>query len=386
MAVEHFVFEEDDGIGIADRGLEQALVIGGREWRDHLQTRDLRVPGRIILAVLGRDAGGSAVRPAEYDRATHLAAGHIERLGGGVDDLVDRLHRKIEGHGRVLALERNTAGIRELPAFDLFFPVLHGPNGEDGTVQGALELCDVAYVGSRVMGSAASMDKDVAKRLMRDAGLPVVPYVAMSAMSSLTYDDAIGAVGSPEVFVKPANMGSSVGVSKARTAEEFEACCRLAVRFDRKILIERCVAPVREIECSVLEDANGNIRASQLGEIVPADKHGFYSYDAKYLDDDGAALQVPANVPPAVADRIKELAIKTFRVLGCEGMARVDFFLNGEQVFVNEANTLPGFTNISMYPRLWEASGLPQSDLMDVLIGHALERHKVSRNLAFQRE
>jgi D-alanine-D-alanine ligase len=181
-------------------------------------------------------------------------------------------------------------------------------------------------------------------------------------------------------------MGSSVGVSKARTAEEFEACCRLAFRFDRKILIERCVAPVREIECSVLEDANGNIRASQLGEIVPAEKHGFYSYDAKYLDDDGAALQVPADVPAAVVDHIKELAIKTFRVLGCEGMARVDFFLNGEQVFVNEANTLPGFTNISMYPRLWEASGLPQSELMDVLIGHALERHKGSRNLAFQRE
>jgi D-alanine-D-alanine ligase len=323
--------------------------------------------GRWIVADAGNGAGIGAVALAIPDDGPQLTL-----LPGG--------------HGRTLVLERNTAGIRELPAFDLFFPVLHGPNGEDGTVQGALELCDVAYVGSRVMGSAASMDKDVAKRLMRDAGLPVVPYVAMSAMSPLTYDDAVGAVGSPEVFVKPANMGSSVGVSKARTAQEFEACCGLAFRFDRKILIERCVAPVREIECSVLEDANGNIRASQLGEIVPADKHGFYSYDAKYLDDDGAALQVPADVPPPVADRIREFAIKTFRVLGCEGMARVDFFLNGEQVFVNEANTLPGFTNISMYPRLWQASGLSQSDLMDVLIGHALERHKISRNLAFQRE
>jgi D-alanine-D-alanine ligase len=263
---------------------------------------------------------------------------------------------------------------------------LHGPNGEDGTVQGALELCDAAYVGSRVMGSAASMDKDVAKRLMRDAGLPIVPYVAMSALSPITLDDAVSAVGSPEVFVKPANMGSSVGVSKARTADEFEAGCKLAYRFDRKILIERCVAPVREIECSVLEDSNGDIRASQLGEIVPAGKHGFYSYDAKYTDGDGAVLQVPANMPPLLADRIRELAIRTFRVLCCEGMARIDFFLSGEQVFVNEANTLPGFTDISMYPKLWEASGLPQSELMNVLIGHALARHKGSGSLAFHRE
>ncbi|KWV57360.1 D-alanine--D-alanine ligase [Bradyrhizobium macuxiense] len=289
------------------------------------------------------------------------------------------------GQGRALVLDGHTT-VRDLPAFDVVFPVLHGPNGEDGTVQGALELSDVAYVGSRVMGSAAAMDKDVAKRLMRDAGLPIVPYVAMSAMAPIAYDDAVAAVGSPELFVKPANMGSSVGVSKARTAGEFDTCCKLAFRFDSKILIERSLAPIREVECSVLEDATGLIRASQLGEIVPSDKHGFYSYDAKYLDADGALLRVPADVPPALADRIRELAIKTFRVLGCEGMARIDFFLHGEQAFVNEANTLPGFTDISMYPRLWEATGLPQSELMDILIGHALERHKRSRTLVFERE
>ena len=290
------------------------------------------------------------------------------------------------GEGRALVLQGDAAGVRELPAFDLVFPVLHGPNGEDGTVQGALELAGVAYVGSRVMGSAAAMDKDVAKRLMRDAGLPIVPYVAMTAGAPVTYGDAVSTVGSAEVFVKPANMGSSVGVAKARTAEEFEAGCKLALRFDSKILIEQCIAPVREIECSVLQYANGDIRASQLGEIVPAGKHGFYSYDAKYLDGDGAALQVPADVPPAVANRIRDLAIETFRVLCCEGMARIDFFLSGEQVFVNEANTLPGFTDISMYPKLWEASGLPQSELMNVLIGHALARHARHRTLAFRRE
>jgi D-alanine-D-alanine ligase len=326
-------------------------------------TRD----GRWIIADAGNGVGTGAAELTIPDDGPQLAL-----LPGG--------------QGRALVLESNAAGARELPAFDLVFPVLHGPNGEDGTVQGALELSDVAYVGSRVMGSAAAMDKDVAKRLMRDAGLPIVPFVAMSASCPITYDDAVSAVGSPEIFVKPANMGSSVGVSKARTAEEFATCCRSAFRFDRKILIERCVAAVREIECSVLEDADAGIRASLLGEVVPAGKHGFYSYDAKYTDGDGAALHVPANVPPALADRIRGLAIRTFQVLCCEGMARIDFFLSGEEVFVNEANTLPGFTNISMYPKLWEASGLPQSDLMDVLIRHALARHDGSRNLAFRRD
>src|SRR5262249_32599748 len=146
-------------------------------------------------------------------------------------------------------------------------------------------------------------------RLLRDAGLPIVPYIATSISSPIGYHDAVSAVGSPEVFVKPANMGSSVGVAKATTADEFESCCRSAFRFDRKVLIERAVAPVREIECSVLECADGDVRASRLGEIVPAGKHGFYSYDAKYIDADGAALHVPADVPPSLADHIRALAI-----------------------------------------------------------------------------
>ncbi|WP_407170257.1 D-alanine--D-alanine ligase family protein [Bradyrhizobium sp. ORS 111] len=358
--------------------------------------------GRSAEHDVSRASAANVLRSLDPDRYDVTAVGItrdgrwiVARVGNGIGtggsaltipDDGPRLVLLPGGQGRTLVLDGDAAGVRELPAFDVVFPVLHGPNGEDGTVQGALELSDVAYVGSRVMGSAAAMDKDVAKRLMRDAGLPIVPYVAMSAAAPLSYDDAVAAVGSPEVFVKPANMGSSVGVSRARTAAEFDACCRLAFRFDSKILVERCIAPIREVECSVLEHADGAVRASQLGEIVPSDKHGFYSYDAKYLDAEGALLQVPANVPSPVADRIRELAITTFRVLGCEGMARIDFFLHGEQAFVNEANTLPGFTNISMYPRLWEASGLPQSALMDVLIGHALERHRRSRSLTFQRE
>ena len=289
------------------------------------------------------------------------------------------------GGGRALLIESGGAGAKELPAFDAVFPVLHGPHGEDGTVQGALEVADVAYVGSGVVGSAVAMDKDVAKRLMRDAGLPITRFVAISASSAITYDDAVQAVGTTDLFVKPANMGSSVGVSKARNVEEFKKSCEHALQFDKKILIEQSVPSVREIECSVLEDANGDVRISELGEIVPDGRHGFYSYDAKYIDANGAALVVPAQLPPDLKNEIKELAVRAFKTLCCEGMARIDFFLSGDDVFVNEANTLPGFTNISMYPKLWEASGLSQSELMDTLIKHALARHRRSKMVSVHR-
>lgn len=323
--------------------------------------------GRWILADAGNGAGTGSAALVVPDEGPYLTL-----LPGG--------------QGRALVVEKNMSGARELPAFDLVFPVLHGPNGEDGTVQGALELSNVAFVGASVMGSAAAMDKDVAKRLLRDAGLPIVPFIAMSASAPIGYEDAARIVGSSDLFVKPANMGSSVGVSRARTADEFTASCRLALRFDRKILIEQCVPSVREIECSVLQDADGNVRASELGEIVPDRKHGFYSYDAKYIDAAGAVLRVPADIPQAMAERTKELAIRAFSVLCCEAMARVDFFLSGDNVFVNEANTIPGFTNISMYPKLWEASGLPQTELMKTLISHALARHQRATTFSTQRE
>jgi D-alanine-D-alanine ligase len=287
------------------------------------------------------------------------------------------------GQGRLIWCDGKAAG--EAPRFDVVFPVLHGPNGEDGTVQGALELAGVAYVGSAVTGSAAAMDKDVGKRLMRDAGLPVVPFITLTAASMVDYAAAAAALGTQKLFVKPSNMGSSVGVSGAASESEYKAACELAFRFDHKLLVERSVDGPREIECSVLEDADGKVHASTLGEIVPAQKHGFYSYEAKYLDADGAALQIPADLAPAQADRIRELAVTAFKLLNCEGMARVDFFLKGEEIFVNELNTLPGFTQISMYPKLWEASGLSQSDLMDKLVAHALARHARRQALSFER-
>jgi D-alanine-D-alanine ligase len=277
------------------------------------------------------------------------------------------------GKGQLLQFAQGAQ--QTVPRVDVIFPVLHGPNGEDGTVQGALELADVPYVGSSVMGSAAAMDKDIAKRLARDAGLPIVPFVTLTAEAPLDYAAATRAVGSADLFVKPANLGSSVGISRAGSEQEFAQACALAFRYDRKILVERCIDRAREIECSVLEDENGHVRSSPPGEIVPADSHGFYSYEAKYIDAKGASLVIPADVSPEQQERFQALAVETFRVLGCGGLARVDFFLAGEEIFVNEVNTLPGFTSISMYPKLWEAAGLPQSDLIDTLIAHALARH-----------
>jgi D-alanine-D-alanine ligase len=281
------------------------------------------------------------------------------------------------GAGEILVMN-GTAAPTSLH-LDAVVPVLHGPNGEDGTVQGFLQLANVPYVGSGVMGSAAAMDKDVAKRLLRDSGLPVVPFLTLTARSRVGYQAAVDELGTPDLFIKPANMGSSVGVSRAASAEEFDKACERAFNYDDKVLVERSVTGAREVECSVLEDASGEVRASPLGEILPADNHGFYSYDAKYIDADGALLRIPAELPPDEVRRIQDLAIETFRVLNCEGMARIDFFVDPNQegsLFVNEANTFPGFTAISMYPKLWEAGGLPPSELMEVLIGHAIARHE----------
>jgi len=286
--------------------------------------------------------------------------------------------------GRMIVLDEAGAGSSSHRHLDVIFPVLHGPNGEDGTVQGFLELADVPYVGSGVMGSAASMDKEITKRLLRDSAIPFVPFVAMTMRNRLDYQAAVQVLGTPELFVKPANMGSSVGVSRARSAEEFEAACAEAFRYDEKVLVEQSAAGTREIECSILENASGEIKASPLGEIVPDASQGFYTYDAKYIDENGARLHIPAELPPDVAQRVQDLAIRTFRALECEGMARVDFFVDPsreDRVFVNEVNTLPGFTAISMYPKLWEQGGVPAEHLMETLIGHAIARHQRRRGL-----
>jgi D-alanine-D-alanine ligase len=274
------------------------------------------------------------------------------------------------------------SGEKRLGSLDVVFPVLHGPFGEDGTIQGLLKLANIAFVGAGVLGSAVGMDKDVMKRLLRDAGIPVVRFIVANKYSSreIDFDDARGQLGLP-LFVKPANLGSSVGIHKVRDRDEFERAVRDALNYDNKILIEECING-REIECSVL--GNDNPIASVPGEILP--RHEFYSYEAKYLDENGAVLEIPAKLSPETSERVRQLAIKTFTVLCCEGMARVDFFLrNGEEIIVNEINTIPGFTRISMYPKLWEASGIAYSELIDRLIQLAIERFEREKRLKTDR-
>jgi D-alanine-D-alanine ligase len=269
--------------------------------------------------------------------------------------------------------------------FDVIFPVLHGPYGEDGTVQGLLELANVPYVGAGVLGSAVGMDKAIMKTLFAAAGLPIVPHLTvlhrdwLRDAASLT-KHAADRLRFP-LFVKPANLGSSVGISKAASSSDLPAAMELAFQFDRKAVVEAGVPNTREIECAVL--GNDDPEASVPGEVVVTHRDGFYSYDAKYLDPDGAALKIPADLPAATAERVRRVSVEAFRALELSGMARVDFLLDGKtgDLYLNEVNTIPGFTAISMYPKMWEASGLPYPALLDRLIALALERHEEKQRL-----
>lgn len=269
------------------------------------------------------------------------------------------------------------SGEASQPQVDVVFPVLHGPLGEDGTMQGLLKLLDVPFVGAGVLGSAVGMDKDVMKRLFRDAGLPIAKFICLSTDTELELDEYIAELKLP-IFVKPANLGSSVGVSKAHTQEELLVAIQLAFQFDNKVLLEEFIEG-GEVECSVL--GNENPTASIPGRILP--RHEFYSYEAKYIDDHGAALEIPAQLTEDLTREVQSIALKAFKVLCLEGMARVDMFLrNGNEVILNEVNTIPGFTKISMYPKLWAASGISYSDLIDRLIGLAIERHQKEKRLS----
>ncbi|RWC86641.1 MAG: D-alanine--D-alanine ligase, partial [Mesorhizobium sp.] len=277
------------------------------------------------------------------------------------------------GKGRLIPASHE--GIRaDLTPVDVVFPVLHGPFGEDGSVQGYAEVADVAYVGCGILASAAAIDKDVAKRLMREAGLAVARSVTVHRGDVGSFQEIAGALGLP-FFAKPARQGSSFGVSKVNDGDGFEAAVETAFRYDGKVLIEEFVEG-REIECSVLQRAGGSLTVSLPGEIIPAGKHGFYTYEAKYLDADGAMVKVPADVPAAIADRARDMAGQAFKALGCEAMARVDFFLRADgSLLVNEVNTLPGFTDISMYAKALAAIGIGYAEVIDALIEHALARH-----------
>jgi D-alanine-D-alanine ligase len=265
---------------------------------------------------------------------------------------------------------------------DVVFPVLHGPYGEDGTVQGLLELANVPYVGAGVLASAVGMDKAAMKLVFAAKGLPICDYEVVLARDwrrdERAVMQAVGArLGFP-VFVKPANLGSSVGISKARHAAELRAAIELAAQFDRKIVIEAAVPKAREIEVAVL--GNDDPEASVPGEIIPAGE--FYDYHAKYVSDESQTV-IPARIDEARAQEVRALAIAAFKAIDGAGMARVDFLLAGDSqvLYLNEVNTIPGFTTISMYSKMWEASGLPYAQLVDRLIVLAIERHAEKQRL-----
>ena len=272
---------------------------------------------------------------------------------------------------------------------DVIFPVLHGTFGEDGTIQGLLELADIPYVGAGVLGSAAGMDKDIMKSLFIAAKIPIVKHVTIlrSAWEKdpKKVERAVGRLKYP-VFVKPANLGSSVGISKAHNRKELGPAIEEAAKFDRKIVIEQGVGgnkqKAREIECSVL--GNDDPAASIPGEIVPIKE--FYDYDAKYLDE-GSKLIIPAKLSKAQIKKVQELAVKAFKAVDCSGLARVDFLMDPKsgRIFLNEINTMPGFTAISMYPKLWAASGLEYADLIDRLIQLGIERHEDKKKNQYSR-
>jgi len=270
------------------------------------------------------------------------------------------------GEGKII--DQTTAEV--LAKVDVLFPILHGPYGEDGSVQGLAKLAGLPCVGPGILASSMGMDKDVTKRLLRDAGIAIAKFVTIrkTKPNEYSYNDITKELGY-DLFVKPANMGSSVGVSFANTQEIYEKALQEAFIYDDKVIVEEKIVG-REIECAVL--GNDFPKSSAPGEIVPT--KGFYSYESKYLDENDARLDIPADLPIAMITPIKETAIKTYQCLECKGMARVDMFLTEDnEVIINEVNTIPGFTKISMYPALWAHSGIQQTELIDQLIQFAIE-------------
>ena len=320
-------------------------------------------PRRDTIVTIRREGAGRGAGAGGRDGAGAGAGGRVEAGAGAGGD------------------GAHPATVAGLP-LDVVLPVVHGPYGEDGTLQGLLELANVPYAGAGVLGSAVAMDKAVAKTLLAARGLPQVDHCVVAGPE---WDADPGRVAARveealpyPVFVKPCNLGSSIGVSRAADREELRRALARAREFDRKLLVEGAVADAREIECAVL--GNDTPEVSVPGEIVPAGD--FYDYDAKYLDDD-AELIIPARLPAARADAVREMAAEAFRAVEGAGMARVDFLLAAadDRIYVNEVNTIPGFTTISMYAKLWEASGLPYPALLDRLIELALARHAAKQQL-----
>ncbi len=356
-----------------------AVVFGGRSTEHAISC----VSAGSVLSAIDRNSYDVVPLGISPDGRWVLAADEPERLAISGDKLPE-----VESTGSqvVLAGDPTHRGLtvyepgevpQELGAVDVVLPLLHGPYGEDGTLQGLLELAGVPYVGSGVFASAASMDKGHMKTLLRGAGLPVGPYAVVTPRAWATEPAAVRAtvagLGFP-CFVKPARAGSSVGISKVHGPAELDDAIEVARRHDPRVVVEAMVAG-REIECGVLDGLDGAApEASVPGEVVVGGDHEFYDFAAKYLPDEGTDLVVPADLSADVVEQVQRLAVQAFEALACEGLARVDFFLTEDGPVVNEVNTMPGFTPTSMFPLMWKASGLDYPALVDRLVRSALAR------------
>jgi len=364
--------------------LRVGVIYGGRSGEHEVSLASAAAvfqnldPARYLPVAILIDKEGRWALPARPP-AISVAADVIHAGRKGISEPSAREAHLVAhpGGDTLLTIDRRENGtVVSGLGLDVVFPVLHGPYGEDGTVQGHLELANVPYVGAGVLASAVGMDKAAMKKVFAADHLPICDYEVVLAREwrrdERTIMNAIVArLGFP-VFVKPANLGSSVGISKARHAVELRDAINLAAEFDRKVVVEAAVPKAREIECSVI--GNDEPEASVPGEVVPSRE--FYDYQAKYLDS-GSQLLIPAPLSKSLTEKVRELAIAAFRAIDGSGMARVDFLLAGETglLYLNEVNTIPGFTTIGMYSKMWAASGLPFPALLDRLIGLALERH-----------
>ncbi|MEM8510555.1 MAG: D-alanine--D-alanine ligase [Bacteroidota bacterium] len=272
----------------------------------------------------------------------------------------------------------NKLGNTSIAYFDVAFPIIHGSFGEDGTMQGIFKSLDIPFVGADILGSAICLDKDITKRLLRDSNIPIADFITVykEDKQTLVFEEVIEKLGVP-FFVKPCNTGSSVGVSRVADKTSFQAAVNNAFKYDKKIVLEEAIVG-KELECAIL--GNQSPVASVLGEIRPA--QDFYTYEAKYQDSNGAKMTISAEIPTDVSDRLRQIAIKAYKITCCEGMARVDFFLKNDNTFVvNEINTIPGFADASMYPKLWIASGVSYADLIAKLIGLAIDKYQKNQEL-----
>ena len=354
--------------------LRVALLFGGKSAEHEISL----ISARNIAAAMDKNKYDIVAIGIDKQGRWHLDEGARLLLGGERTKVEFRDARNaaaiMPGNSATPMVRRS--GAAGLTGIDVVFPILHGPFGEDGTVQGLLKLANLPFVGAGVLGSAVGMDKDVMKRLLRDGGIAIGKFMAFERSDKISFAKVKRALGMP-LFVKPANLGSSVGISKVSKPGQFSAALKEAFRYDNKIVIEEFIAG-REIECSVL----GNERpiASLPGEIVV--NRDFYSYDAKYLDAHSSRLEIPAKLPVKVIKEIRQTAIQAYKVLCCQGMGRIDFFVQANgRVLVNEINTIPGFTKISMYPKMWEATGISYSKLIDRLIHLAMERFRREQRL-----